>query len=109
MHILIYLFCVLGLDVADVILSPEDQNIFEGQNVFFNCLLNGTNGRLIPVQWRFQMIESPTITINMNTTNYLILPPANSRLVIVHPSDGGTVTCSGGTREYSADFSIQRK
>ena len=93
------------MDVADVILQPEGQIILGGQNAFFHCLLNGTNGRLIPVQWSIS-IDGRDIAITMNSTQYLILPPANSGFVILRPFIDQVVTCRGGTREYNADLGV---
>ena len=105
---LIHSILILGLAVANVILQPVDQLIFQGQNAFFDCLLNGTNGRLIPVQWSVQMVESPRVDITRNSTQYLLLPPANSRLIIVQPSRNFfIVTCSGVGESYGADLTVQ--
>lgn len=93
------------LDVANVILQPEDQFILNGQNAFFHCLLNGTNGRLIPVQWSIS-VDGPATDIIGNSTEYLILPPANSGLVILRPPFERGVTCRGGTRSYDAYLSV---
>jgi len=90
-------------------LEPENQIIFQGQNAFFNCLLNGTNGKLIPVQWNVQMIDSPTEDITTNSTQYMLLPPANSILVIVRPFQTLFITCRGGTRSFFADLIVQGK
>ena len=102
----------IALQIADVILQPERQEIFEGQNAYFNCLLNGTDGRLIPVQWFIFIVDTPRIDITMNTTEYLILPPANSTLVIVRPSDilsGAFVECRNDINEtrYSAELNSE--
>ena len=64
--------------------EPTDQTIFEGQNAIFECRLNGNNGRLVPVQWSIQMEDSPPNFISMNTSQYYILPPANSVLVFTN-------------------------
>ena len=100
-----HLFFVLGLDVTNVILQPENQTIVGGQNAFFHCLLNGTNGRLIPVQWSYS-IDGRSFDITTNNTQFLILPPANSGLVFIRPMIERSVICRGGTREYSANLSI---
>ena len=100
------------MQVANVILQPERQEIFEGQNAYFNCLLNGTDGRLIPVQWFIFIVNNTSIVMTMNTTEYLILPPANSTLVIVRPSDnlsGASVECRNDINEtrYSAELNSE--
>ena len=97
---------ILGVDVANVILQPENQVIYSGQNAFFFCRLNGTNGRLLPVQWSIIVIDSPRIRLTMNTSEYLILPPVNSVLAIVRPTRMFSVLCSGGTKEYTANLQI---
>ena len=93
------------MNVANVILQPEDQIILGGQNAFFHCLLNGTNGRLIPVQWSIS-IDGRNNDIAMNSTQYLILPPANSGFVILRPFIDLSVICRGGTREYNAELGV---
>ena len=93
------------LDVANVILQPEDQFILIGQNAFFHCRLNGTNGRLIPVQWSIS-VDGPPTDIIENSTEYLILPPANSGLVVLQPPFDRSVACRGGTRTYEAYLGV---
>ena len=93
------------LDVANVIIQPEDQFILSGQNAFFRCLLNGTNGRLLPVLWSISEDGPPTDIIE-NSTRYLILPPANSGLVVLRPPFDHGVTCKGGTRTYDAYLGV---
>jgi len=95
---------MLGLNV---IRRPEDQFIYLGQNAFFHCRLNGTDGELIPVQWSISE-DGPSKNITMNSTEYLILPPANSILVLVKPSFDLFITCTAGTEEYNADLGVNR-
>ena len=89
----------------NVIRQPENQIIYRGQNAFFHCLLNGTNGELIPVQWGISE-DGPSENITMNSTDYLILPPANSVLVVVKPIFDLFVTCRGGSGEFNAGLGI---
>ena len=42
----------------------------------------------------------------MNSTDYLILPPANSVLVVVKPTFDLFVTCRGGSGELNAGLDI---
>lgn len=86
---------------------PKDQTIYQGQNAFFNCLLNDTDGRFVPVQWKVAMIDAPSSNVTMNTTDYLLLSPVNSTLVIVRPMRDLTITCRGGTRDYFAGLRVQ--
>ena len=96
---------MLGLNVTR---RPEDQIIFRGQNAFFHCLLNGTDGELIPVQWSISE-DGPSENITMNSTEYLILPPANSVLVLVRPSFDFFVACRSGNRIFGARLGILGK
>lgn len=101
----------VALEVADAIMIPQNQSIYVDQNAYFNCLLNGSHGRLIPALWNVQMIDSPSVAVTMNTTEYLLLPPANSRLVVVRPFGSLTVVCNVGTTgiRYTAELSVQCK
>ena len=42
----------------------------------------------------------------MNSTDYLILPPANSVLIFVMPAFDLFVTCKGGSGEFNARLSL---
>lgn len=64
--------------------SPQSETKYEGQNAVFECLLNGNNGQTIPVQWRILLVDEPPNPISMNSSQYYILPPANSTLVIAN-------------------------
>ena len=57
------------------------------------------------------MIDSPSVVVTMNTTEYLLLPPANSRLVVVRPFGSLTIVCNVGTTgiRYTAELSVQCK
>ena len=98
-------YFMLGLNV---IRRPEDQFIYRGQNAFFHCLLNGTDGKLIPVQWSISE-DGPSENITMNSTEYLILPPANSVLVLVKPSFDLFVECRGGIGVFDAGLGVLGK
>ena len=89
----------------NVIRQPENQIIYRGQNAFFHCLLSGTNGELIPVQWGISE-DGPSENITMNSTDYLILPPANSVLVVVKPTFDLFVTCRGGFEGFIARLGV---
>lgn len=107
-QIIFHLFVfITGLELANIISQPESQVIYEGQNAFFYCRLNGTNGRLLPIQWGISD-DGPAVDITMNTTEYLILPPANSGLVVVRPRFGTLgVECRGAnSKPFPAGLSI---
>jgi len=89
---------------------PMDQIVIEGQNAIFECRLNGNNGQLLPVQWSIQMVDSPPDPIITNTTQYYILPPANSLLVFVNADlsfSGVSVRCSVLDTQLSAVLAVQ--
>ena len=57
------------------------------------------------------MIDRPSDAVTRNTTDYLLLPPANSTLVVVRPTESLFVTCNVGTTgsRYFAELRVERE
>ena len=84
----------------DLVVASETPGAIDGENSEFTCNLYGGNiDNSFIRQWSIAFLNETTSEIPGNSSNFILLPPHNSRLVIVRHDvnifDGTVVTCSG--------------
>ena len=82
-------------------LTPQTQIAFDGENSEFTCsLLGGSNNVSITSEWSIELRNGSIIQISGNSSDFILLPPHDSRLIIVRHDvatfDRAIITCTGG-------------
>ena len=94
MQKLLFCFCLA------LVVTPVHQFALDGGSSEFACnLYDGNGDNSFIRQWSIRLSYKRTIEISGNSSDFILLPPHNSRLVIVRHDvdmfDGTYITCSG--------------
>ena len=98
-----------------LVIAPETRQAIDGENSEFTCnLYGGDVDNSYTRQWSITFQNQSTSEISGNSSDFILLPPHNSKLVIVRHDmdtfDQANISCSGALNlTATAQLFIRRK